>query len=232
MPTSRHSQVLAKLCPHRGIGVENSLAAIQSGITANPLFVEFDIQWHNNDLYLGHPPEVGKNTLHEALELFRNTSTLPKIDIKLTSQTSNSALKALIVQLSTWNPKKALINIAGDLTADKYFQAEIRLMASTDKNILLNIDLERYSGKSKSAITAHIKHLQRIPFSISPNLATNTIDAINFAKQESIHDIHFWSYFDKKYSANDLYKRMEQCSKNGLQVYFDIKTQNISDLQQ
>ena len=58
MSTSQQAQVLARLCPHLGIGEENSLTAIQSGIKSSPFFVESDIQWHNNDLYLGNPPTV------------------------------------------------------------------------------------------------------------------------------------------------------------------------------
>lgn len=230
MPTGQYDKVLAKLCPHRGIGEENSLDAIRSGIQASPFLVEFDVQWYNDDLYLGHPPEVGENTLSQALELFRDTLIIPKIDIKLSSQTNNQGLQALIDQLLNWDPKKALINIAGDLSADEYFQAEKKLMKNTEENVLLNIDLERYTGKTDSIISDHIKNLKRVPFSISPNLETSTIDTISFAKEKHIHHIHFWSYFDKKYSTNDLYDRMELCNKYGLQVYFDIKTQNISDL--
>ncbi len=230
MSNTQQEQVLARLCPHRGIGQENSLDAIGAGIKTSPLFVEFDIQWNNNNLYLGHPPVVGNDTLSQALELFKNTPIIPKIDIKLTSQTSNLALDELINQMSGWNPQKALINIAGDLNADEYFDAEKKLIAYTGDNVLLNIDLERYRGKNESEILTHINGLSRVPFSISPNLQTSTKAAIDFAKHNNIGHIHFWSFFDKKYTINNLYSRLEICKRHNLDVYFDIKTQNISDL--
>ena len=124
-----------RLCPHRGIGKENSLTAIESGIHTKPYFVEFDVQWHHAALYLGHPPEKQQDaTLAEALQLFTNTETFPKIDIKLTEETSQEALNAVIEELHTWSPIKVMLNIAGSFTAYQYMQAESVLMKLTNDN--------------------------------------------------------------------------------------------------
>lgn len=224
-------EVLSKVCYHRGIGKENTLDSIQSAIVKSPFLVEFDVQWSKNELRLGHPPDLGENTLVEALKLFQNTNILPKIDLKLTNITFVNALGALVHILNQWTPRKAIINIDGDLDVDEYMQAEKELIRGTDENILLNIDLGRYGTNNNEAIVAYLKSLNRLPFSISPNLNDNAMIAIKLAKSLGIHHIHFWSFFDEKHSLEDLYNRMELCRDNDLEVFFDIKETNISENQ-
>jgi hypothetical protein len=165
--------------------------------------------------------------LREALELFLATSKLPKIDIKLTSQTADQALVSLINELHTWIPREALINVDGNLKADDYMNAEAQLQEETGDNVLLNIDLGRYRGKSHEAIVVHLHSLSRLPFSISPNLDDDIEYAIEFAKDLGIPQLHFWANFDRQYTIGELYEKMKLAEARGLVVYFDIKSSNI-----
>lgn len=225
---TKKSKVMAKVCYHRGIGRENSLEAISSAIKTSPFLVEFDVQVWNNTLYLGHPPELGESTLAEALELFKNTRLLPKIDLKLTSESLTEALTLLVAELVTWAPRKALVNVGGETSAVEYMNSERLFMSKVGDNALLNIDLERYGGISRDEMIAHIKSLTRMPFSISPNLSDDLPAAIDIAKVVGIPHIHFWAHHDEQYTIVELYNKMKLCQKSGLKVYFDIKDSNIS----
>ena len=229
MGTNDGEEFAKRLCPHRGIGGEDTLAAIQQGISVKPFLVEFDVQWYDDDLYLGHPPGVQQEaTLAQAIDLFSRIDTFPKIDLKLTSETSKQGLGALIEQVRAWSPHKALINIAGSLTADQYMQAETALINETDQHALLNIDLKRYEGKSRSEMSQHIEHLGRKPFSVSPNLDSDLEDAINLALSEAIPQVHFWAFPGSRHSEVRLRELMRSCLDRGLEVYFDMKTDNIT----
>ncbi len=228
MTLDYNHEFTARLCPHRGIGKENTLESIRSGIQLNPFLVEFDIQYFKNDLYLGHPPDLNiKSTLADALGLFTNTSTLPKVDIKLDINNFRAALELLITGLVPCSPKKVLVNISGALDASKYMAAETSMIRKTTDNVLLNIDLERYKGKSAQEIATHIIGLDRKPFSVSPNLDNDIPAAISFAIKQNIPHLHLWSYSDRTYSLKHFYKIMQSVLDSGLEVYFDIKTQNI-----
>ncbi len=227
MQPGYREEVMARVCYHRGIGKENSLESIQSAIDLRPFLVEFDIQWNTGELKLGHPPDVSTTALSEVLPLFEGKTVLPKIDIKLPKPTADIAIDSLIQHLATLRPRQALINIAGEMLADEFMQAEFQLMNETGEHVLLNIDLGRYTEKSRQECIAHVQSLGRRPFSISPNLDDDTTYAIAFAKEIGILHMHFWSTFDKQYSVNYLYEKMTECLDSGLEVYFDIKTQNI-----
>ncbi|MDQ2972864.1 MAG: hypothetical protein M3Q79_00060 [bacterium] len=218
----------ARLCPHRGAGQDNTLESIKSGIDLNPLFVEFDTQYFKNKLHLGHPPDLNtKSTLTDALELFTNTTTVPKVDIKLGNSNYSAALELLITELTAYSPKKVLVNIAGGLNADKYMESETSMIRKTSSNVLLNIDLGRYSGKTAQEIATHVNGLDRKPFSVSPNLDDDIQATISFAIKQNIPHVHFWSHPARTYRLNDLYNIMQSVLDSGLEVYFDIKTQNI-----
>lgn len=222
------NEVLAKICHHRGIGQENSLKSISTAIAVSPFLVEFDVQWSDDELRLGHPPELSEPTLDQALLLFEGTDILPKIDLKLTEDSYEHGLGALVNILNVWAPRKALINIAGDLSAGRYMQGEKILMNKTGANVLLNIDLDRYKPNNQKTIIAHVKDLSRTPFSISPNLADDAHEAIKFASSLGIPHVHFWSTFNARHPIQNLHERMVLCQKNGLEVYFDIKSSNVS----
>ena len=137
-----------RFCPHRGIGKENTLGSIRKALATKPYLVEFDVQLNNHSLYLGHPPALNtKATLDQALRLFAEAMAIPKIDLKINSQTQVDAVDELSKELKTWNPRLCLINIDGDVTSDSYMQAETRLLENTSKSTLLNIDLNRYRQK-------------------------------------------------------------------------------------
>lgn len=226
MPTQKDF-VYSKLCPHRGIGDENTLLAIKNGIKSSPFMVEFDVQWNDNDLFLGHPPVITNSRLVDALELFRNSKIIPKVDIKLKLQSFNEALEYLIRVLNEWDYLKILINIDGSISSDYFMKAETILLNNTSNNVLLNIDLERYKFKSPKSISAHLSSLARSPFSISPNLETNIDEIISFAKLHKINNIHFWSNPKKAYSIEELFRRIVLCEDNDIKAFLDIKTSNI-----
>ena len=228
MTSEKQKTLNYRLCPHRGIGKENTLDSIQAGIAGIPLMVEFDVQLYRNKLHLGHPPDINTGSgLNDALQLFLNTSVLPKIDLKLNQQTSSEALAALTNELTTWSPRRALVNISGALDSNKFMEAESKLINDTKRNVLLNIDLERYKHKSTLEISKHVNNLNRRPFSLSPNLDTDINHAINFAVQHKIPHIHFWSYNNQRYELDYLLELMELVLSHGLEVYFDISHQNI-----
>ncbi|MDQ3094287.1 MAG: hypothetical protein M3Q70_03895, partial [bacterium] len=94
----------------------------------------------------------------------------------------------------------------------------------------LNIDLNRYKQKTHAEIENHIKNLARTPFSLSPNLDDDIEHAIDFAFKFNVGHIHFWSNIDNKYELSYYYSLMQRVLDSGLQVYFDIRYQNIVDL--
>jgi glycerophosphoryl diester phosphodiesterase len=217
----------SRLCPHRGIGKENTMQSIVAGISSMPFMVEFDVQLHSGTLYLGHPPQLNQeSTLQDALQQFLNKSAIPKIDLKLNPLTSQQSLDSLVAQLYRWGDG-ALVNIDGDLDAKGFMAAEDFLMRKTEKSTLLNVDLCRYKGVDAITIDQHINDLTRAPFSLSPNLEDDLAYAIKFALKHKIPQIHFWSFYNKKYSQEFLCQRMETVLSNGIEVYFDIKTTNI-----
>jgi len=218
-----------RLCPHRGVGQENTIASIRQGIAKNPFMVEFDTQYYDGNLYLGHPPNLNKETtLADALQLFDNALILPKIDLKVNFLDYERSLETLINQLENWNPRRALVNISDGLNIGNYMRAEAALMRRTDSNILLNIDLDRYKDKSDKQITEHLNNLPRRPFSLSPNLDDDIEASIDFAVRHGIPHIHFWAFHDRAYSLNFLYEVMDAALDQGLEVYFDIRLQNVA----
>lgn len=158
------------ICPHRGLGKENSLVAIKSAIDTNPFMVEFDIQNVNGTFYLGHPPKINyKSTLIDAVEIFKNTNVLPKVDIKCNTNW-RSDIDLLINQLENYNTD-FLINIGGDnLSSRQFMNAELYLLQETKSVFLLNIDIARYYNNERNIINNHISSLPRKPFSVSPML--------------------------------------------------------------
>jgi glycerophosphoryl diester phosphodiesterase len=217
-----------RLCPHRGVGIENTLEAIKSAIKLNPFLVEFDIQEYKHRLFLGHPPKIDmKADLSQALSHFNKTTTLPKVDLKLSEITFDSALKLIPEYVKESILKNVLVNIDGELKPEQFMLAESNLMKNTDYKILLNIDLGRYNSLSEGTIDNHINNLDRKPFSISPNLEDNLSQVIKYAKKHKIYQIHFWSFPKSKYSLVQLYEKMNYVLLSGLEVYFDIKNQNI-----
>lgn len=217
-----------RLCPHRGIGQENTLASIKTAIAAQPFMVEFDVQMYRHKLHLGHPPAINKEaTLAEALRLFLSDQVMPKVDLKLSARSLSEGLKVLSNELISWSPRTSLINIDGELDADGFMSTESRLMRMTDDKTLLNIDLRRYKSKSLGEINKHIQSLARPPFSVSPNLDDNIEYSIEFALSHRIGHIHFWAFQDRQYDLELLYSLMQRVLGNGLEVYFDIKYENI-----
>jgi len=222
-------EFVKRLCPHRGIGEDNTLGGIERGLELKPFLLEFDIQHYDHELHLGHPPEVNETaTLADALSLYSRSKTIPKVDLKLTDADIEVSLNLLAAELAKWSPRKVLVNIAGELRdAASYMEAESTLLKITDNNVLLNIDLDRYRGISDNGVAEHVENLERIPFSISPNLDANIPAAIDFALQHDIPNIHFWSSFDKRYSKEHLFGVMGYVLDSALEVYFDIKAVNI-----
>ncbi len=219
--------LLERICPHRGIGDENTLAAIENGLLLQPFLLEFDVQYHHQNLYLGHPPGMAREaTLQEALELFAGQTSLPKVDLKLTERTVFVGLWAFITAIDKL-PFSVLVNISGDLQPQAYMKAEQVLMKSTPATVLLNIDLARYGKLSVAQIDAHLSSLARKPFSISPNLEAPLYMVESLARRHDIQHIHFWSHPASSYPVATLEEKLDDLQRKNFEVCFDIKQQNI-----
>lgn len=218
------------LCPHRGVGGENTLEAIKSGLLLNPFLLEFDVHCFNKELYLGHPPNRSKEaTLDQALALYSGISTLPKIDVKLDKNTIAVTIDRLI-EIITKNIRPVLINLSGNLNSEQYLKAERYLYrAHANNSIMLNIDLGRYKGLSEDVIYGHLSKLQAHIISVSPNLEDDLAPVITVARAHKIKHVHYWSSADQKYKRDDLVKRMQNLLDKGFEVYFDISTHNLID---
>lgn len=214
---------LAKIiCPHRGLGVENSLEAIKAAVNTRPFMVEFDVQNVGGVLYLGHPPEINFDaTIDNTLKIYRNYEVKPKIDLKC----NKNWKKDIDLLLSRTNllENQLIVNIGGDeLNSTDFMKAEEYLVLSSEANLLLNIDIARYSGKTTSQIIQHINSLSRKPFSVSPMLESRFAKDIKIASDCDIQHVHFWSNSTATYSEEDLFLLFEKYSKLDFQVYFDI----------
>ncbi len=222
------NQVLSEvLCPHRGLGDENSLKSIRSAIETRPTMVEFDIQNLNGTYFLGHPPKINKDsTLEDALNLFSKSDVLPKVDLKcLPDWKADISLLLSTLNFIDYN---VLLNIGGDnLSAVEFIKAENFITELSKSNILLNIDIARYGILSAAQIKQHIQSLNRKPFSVSPMLEGNFNTEIELAKACGINNIHFWSNNSTTYTENELLEIYNNYSKNETQVLFDIKSNII-----
>lgn len=217
-----------RFCPHRGVGSENTLQGIRNAVLQQPFLSEFDVRPYNGRLHLGHPPDLNLDTtLEDILVLFENVTTIPKIDLKLDDNTFKDGLEMLISQAKSTS-RKILVNIDGELSTAKFMQAEAFLLDNTSKNILLNIDLIRYKNISNEDIEQHINSLARAPFSLSPNIESDFDQVISFVQKHGINQSHFWSFYDKQYSLDFLCMLMKKTLDYKLQVYFDIKNENIA----
>jgi len=158
---NNYDEFTRRLCPHRGIGEDNTLEGIEKGLELKPFLLEFDIQSYGNELHLGHPPKVNRTaTLADALNLYQHSETMPKVDLKLADADDDSSLGLLIAELGNWSFRKILINIAGELHDPvAYMKAESTLMQNTGSNVLLNIDLARYDGENDIKIAKHVANL-------------------------------------------------------------------------
>jgi hypothetical protein len=238
-----------RICPHRGKGDENTLKAITAGIADMPFMVEFDVQWIDDDLYLGHPYVKGsesghpeemfkKETLSQALQLFTASTVMPKVDLKLNAESLHESVDALREALSTSKLEKILVNISGvlelcDISSHDYMRAEQQLLSSTSDNVLLNIDLNRYAGITKGEIITdydiydHIASLTRKPFGLSPNIGDDIDAALAFAVEHSIPQVHFWSNRDVGYDIDDLFNIFAKTEAKGLTCYFSIFVEKL-----
>ena len=231
MATSAKDKLIKSICPHRGLGEENSLLSISSGLLKHPFFLEFDIRYYDGQVLLGHPPHVGKlEVLTEALTLFEKSRTFPKIDLRIPKLGWESHVKALCKVLKGVN-QKVIVNIGGEIgKADPYMAAEVLVDTLTKSNILLNIDLARYFNKSSSQIDQHIESLVKLPFSISPNIESNIELALKTATQHDIKVIGLWMNVDSSYTLEELFKIYTQIQKAGLTPILDIYPDRIKGL--
>jgi hypothetical protein len=220
-----------RVCPHRGVGEENTYIGIKIAVERRPFMVEFDGALSEDELYLGHPPIMSNTTVSEALDLYVGSPTIPKIDVKLKVDNYKKSLAVLVSLLATKSLPKVLINVGGDvgdLSAKQYMEAEAFLLAHAGNNILLNVDLARYSGASSAEIREHLSHLPRPPFSVSPNMEADLEGALEIAHRYGIPHIHFWADHHRQYELSTLDTTMRSVLDQGFQVYFDIQEHNIA----
>lgn len=215
-----------RFCPHRGIGEENTLAALCKAIRRRPYFVEFDVQFYRGNLYLGHPPGRTQETLSEALQLFSSASTFPKVDIKLTPKTSQQALARTNALLKGIR-QKVLVNVSGDVNVATITEAERWLAKNLPGHCLLNADISRYQTLGGGAIDKHLRSLAKKPFSLSPNLESDIDLACAVAVKHGIGQLHFWAHHHHTYSLQYFIPLMNRVKAEGLEPYFDIQKRNI-----
>lgn len=218
-----------RICPHRGIGQENTLEAIQEGLKTEPFLLEFDVQMHDYDLFLGHPPLLNtETTLEQALNLYVGHRTTPKVDVKLTTISMHQAIDRLIAIAGSYK-SKMLVNLSGSLSSSQYMAAEKYLIQAASPYILLNIDLGRYQECAAEVIQQHLEELSGKIFSISPNLEDDIQPVIETATTYDVHHIHFWTLPDRTYLKSALAIRMEQLLDRGFEVYFDVQIDCLTD---
>jgi hypothetical protein len=218
------SELSKILCPHRGEGIENTLLAIEKGLKKSPFLLEFDVQLYNGELHLGHPPKLNKEeTLIDALKLYSNSASLPKIDIKVTDQNWNESLQILIDVINSHFNARCLVNISGEhLTSGQAMKAEQWLQDKENSNILLNIDIERYDTFSLNRINEHLISLKTKPFSISPKISSKYIKSIQIAHMLGIDNIHFWCDKNERFSIQYLIDLKNEIESENLNVLYDI----------
>lgn len=219
--------LLDRIYPHRGVGDENTLTSLENGLLLQPEFLEFDVQYHHQNLYLGHPPSLERTaTLEEALRLFSGHKTIPKVDLKLTERTKAVGLWKFLKIIDTL-PFNVLVNVSDSLPPKDCLQAEQIIMKYTTPRVLLNIDLSHYGDVPIGEIDAHIRRLPRKPFSISPNLEASLFMTEALANRHGIKHIHFWSHPQNTYPVHVLEQKMDGLLQKGFEVYFDITQRNI-----
>lgn len=221
-------QILAKaICPHRGIGDENSLIAIRSAVKNKPFMVEFDVQNIGGKLYLGHPPLVNLDvSVAEALIEFENSNVIPKIDLKCSIDWKTD-IDLLLIETNSVKTNM-IINIGGDnLDQNEFVEAEKYLLLHSEANYLLNIDIERYGNLGDIKILNHIRSLDRGPYSVSPKMEGDFDKEIDLATSSGIKNIHFWSNNSATYSEHELEHLINYYNDQGFNVLFDIKSNII-----
>ena len=237
-----------KFGSHRGLGSqevrENSKEAIRRAIETKPAFVEFDIIYCKKDdsLRLGHPPQEALEKLEEVYTLFKESSTYPKVDIKLSDgddykkvidevieQGGKSELDFILVNLGAYKDANQAIDV------EEYFCSKIK----NKPQFKLNIDLERYKknaeeGCCDEVINRHIDKCNEQIYSVSPEI--NEDDRKKTAEFCKEHDIKNISYWLRGWPDNPDPKVREETIKNaldiekqygGLSVYFDISKDKI-----
>lgn len=87
MPPDISEIIRTRFGCHRGYGFDrheqNSLGAIRVAVERDPVFVEFDVIYHDHEPKTGHPPQRPLDPLDTVLESFRRSKTYPKVDLKL-----------------------------------------------------------------------------------------------------------------------------------------------------
>lgn len=189
--------------------------------------VEFDIQNKDGVFYLGHPPRMHYDAVvSEALQLFTDTTVLPKVDIKCLADWKKD-ISLLANELNSFS-RKVLVNIDWPhLTSSQVLASEKYLLDETGPHVLLNIDIERYQGFSKKDIENHINSLKRPPFSVSPKLERDYDSEIKLADECSIKEIHFWTNYSRMYSEEELLEIYHTYTSQNFIVRFNIDTRCI-----
>jgi hypothetical protein len=234
-----------RFCFHRGDGKENTLESVESAIQRKPFLVEFDVHFEKGRLYMGHPPSIEtESTVAEALSLFKHSTVMPKVDLRLKSTTMDTSLYVLTREIAKWS-RRIMINVGarGNFSNDPLLQAEPwmtsrfstfhfmkaekYIMSHTHRNVLLNIDLHRYSQASPEEIDRHVRHLARHPSCLSPNLDQDIDANIQFALKHKIGLLSMWIHEGDTYEYEYLLSLMQYIRGHGLEVLFDFRPENI-----
>jgi len=259
-------QLESHLAFHRGIGKENTLTALHTGVEESPYLQEFDVQRytrlqkfagkiigrqppafdHRNELALGHPPETNLNgSLDQALELFRDTAVIPKIDVKPQwwQLDHYKTIDMLLTALEKFE-RPSLINVSGSprnipFIAPKpaaFLELERYVARHAPSQAMINLDLGRFGDLSDIHVARHIETLregspERV-HSFSPLIDdTNGVDrSIELALRHSVSDLHFWGIKTHSYHESDLVALAKRVTAIGLHPVIDIDLESIVPL--
>jgi len=210
----------------------NSIDAIKKALSLNPPFVEFDIVLHDGIVKTSHPPQEPLDKIEDILDLFKSTTTFPKIDVKMKRETSLTLIEKIFKLAIEFN-RFTLINLSG--VKNRNFIMEIEeIFYEKIKNhdkIKLNIDLARYKKPKEEIdddIRIHVKKICKVIHSISPEIHEENWDSIlSFAKENNIKYVYFWlrgwpDQPNPEVKVDTILNALKLEVKYGIKIFFDI----------
>lgn len=241
--TTFETIIKTKFSSHRGepsLGVEeNSLAAISAAFALKPPFIEFDIVAAPDGIIrTGHPPQRPMDPLDEVLELFRDQSPYPKIDIKPTAEKEfrDTIDKTLNIVISKKLPMTLITLERGDMPLGEYLSLQRHLAERVreDPHIRLSIDITRFDGmEGKAVIEEHMQALEGTIATVAAKIYENDFDIVGrFTAKYGVENIEFgfWGLpvgSNPSVSEQVIREALELEERYGVTVYFDINRRYV-----
>ncbi|MHA1340556.1 MAG: hypothetical protein ACTSRZ_10060 [Promethearchaeota archaeon] len=233
---------------HRGLespyAPPNSLKAIKSAIDLNPVFIEFDVIYFEGRAVTAHPPQKPLDDLREVMALFKGKTTFPKLDLKFDDKTYKKLTKIVVEILKDFD-SYALVNLSGVKGRYKIFEVE-EYFVNQIKDlpfVRINIDFARFRKIKNDFHEAidketeqHLKKIKDYIDAVSLEIYEEDWDyIIKMGLRFEIHNYYFWlrGWPDVKHPVihiDVIKKAIELEKKHNINVYFDINTNYIEDL--